>query len=331
MRRVRIGRIPLTAIVGMLALLISACGSSGNAASSSSPGSSAPEKSHIVVGVLPIADVAGFYIALHRGFFKQQGLTVTPEVLSATPQATAKLLNGTMDFSVLNYVSTYEIEEGGVKFRIVADSSQSAIDYFDIMLPKGSNITSPAQLKGKTVAVPAPKAIGTLGVDSVLKPYGMQGSDVKFAYIPFPNMLAALKTHQVDAAVEVEPFITQMEAVIGAHSLVDMMTGPMANLPIGGFGTVDSYVKRYPKTVAAFQRAFAEGQQIAASDRKAVEQILPTYTRITPQVAAVMSLPTYPTSLSAVRLQRVADLMLQFHLIQKSLNVAPMIVPPPSG
>jgi NitT/TauT family transport system substrate-binding protein len=317
----------LLAAVGLLLLLpISACSSSG---ASSTPSGSGPEKTHITVGVLPIPDAAPLFIAIHRGFFKQQGLTVTPEIITNTPSSTPKLLAGTMDFSALNYVSTFEIEETGVKFAIVADDSQSAPDYFDIMVPKGSPITSPVDLKGKTLAVPAPNAIGTLGVDSVLKPYGIVQSQVKFAYIPFPNMLAALKTKQIDAAVEVEPFITQMESMIGAHALADIMSGATANFPIGGWGTVQQYVKKYPRTVAAFQRAIEKGQQVAASSRKAVEQILPTYSKIPPQVASVMSMPVFPTALSAIRLQRAADLMLQYRLIHQHLDVATMVLPAP--
>jgi NitT/TauT family transport system substrate-binding protein len=318
----------LLAAIGLLVLPISACASSG---ASNIPSGSGPEKAHITVATLPIPDAAPLFIAMHRGFFKQQGLTVTPEIITNTPAATPKLLAGTLDFSLLNYVSTFEIEQTGVKFAIVADDSQSAPDYFDIMVPKGSPITSPAQLKGKTLAVPAPKAIGTLGVDSVLKPYGITQSQVKFAYIPFPNMLAALKTGQIDAAVEVDPFVTQMESMLGAHALADIMTGATANFPVGGWGTVEQYAKKYPKTVAAFQRAIIHGEQVAASSRKAVEQILPTYTKITPQVASVISLPVFPTALSTIRLQRAADLMLQFGLIHQHLDVSPMVLPPPKS
>ncbi len=315
-------------LLATLALLVSACASSG--AASTSPGSG-PEKTHIVVGTLPIPDAAPLFIAIKRGFFRQQGLTVTPEIITNTPASTPKLISGTMDFSALNYVSTFEIEETGVKFAFVAASSQSSPGYFDIMVPKGSKITSPAQLKGKTLAVPAPNAIGTLGVDSVLRPYGITQSQVKFAYIPFPDMLAALKTGQVDAAVEVEPFVTQMKSVIGAHAVADIMSGATASFPIGAWGTVQQYVKKYPRTVAAFQRAIERGQQVAAASRKAVEQILPAYTKITPQVASVMTLPVYPTALGAAPLQRVADLMLQFHLLHGHLDVAPMIVPAPKA
>jgi NitT/TauT family transport system substrate-binding protein len=307
-------------------LPISACASSG---ASNTPSGSGPEKTHIVVATLPIPDAAALFIAIKRGFFKQEGLTVTPKIIQATPQSTAPLLAGTVDFSVLNYVSTFEIEESGVKFRIVADDSAGAPDAFTLLVPKGSAIKSPADLKGKKIGVPAPNAIGTLGLDAVMKPYGVIQSQVHLIAVPFPNMLAALKTGQIDAAAAVEPFITEMESLIGAHVLADLMSGPMANFPIAGWGTVQSYVQKYPKTVAAFQRAIAKGQQIAATNRKAVEQILPTYTKITSKLASVISMDSFPTTLSAVRLQRVADVMLQFQFIHKPLDVAPMLYPAP--
>ncbi|MGE5288796.1 MAG: ABC transporter substrate-binding protein [Micromonosporaceae bacterium] len=324
----RRARLLFPAAVGVLALLAGACSSSG--ASNTSSGSG-PEKTHIVVDTLPVVDAAPLFIAIKRGFFKQEGLTVTPKIIQASPLATGPLNAGTVDFSLLNYVSTFEIEESGVKFAIVADAAQGNPDYFAIMVPNDSPITSPAQLKGKKIAVPAPKAIGTLGADVVLKPYGVAENQVNLVPVPFPAMMAAFKAHRVDAATVVDPFITQMEQVIGAHVLADMMTGPMANFPIVGWGTVQSYVKKYPRTVAAFQRAMAKGQQIAATDRKAVEQIVPTYTQIPPKVATVMTMGSFPTTLSATRLQRVADLMFQFGLLQRKLDVTPILVAPPKS
>ena len=326
MRRVRL---LFPAAVGVLALLVSACASSG---ASNTPSGSGPEKTHITVATLPIPDAAPLFIAIHRGFFKKQGLTVTPEIITNTPASAAKLAGGELDFSAFNYVSTFEQEENGpIKFRLVADSSESSPDYFDIMVAKNSGITSPAQLKGKTLGVPALNAIGTLGVLAVLKPYGITQNQLNFAVVPFPAEPAALAQRKIDAAVEVEPFVTQMEATMGARPLADIMSGATANFPLAGWGTTDTFVKKYPKTVAAFQRAMAQAQQIAATDRKAVEQILPTFTQIPPRVASVMTLCQFPTTISAIRLQRAADLMLQFGLIHRRLDVAPMIVPAPKS
>ncbi len=61
------------------------------------------------------------------------------------------------------------------------------------------------------------------------------------------------------------------------------------------------------------------------------DQMVPAYTKINAQIASIIALPSYPTALNSVRLQRVADLMLQFGLLRKGVNVAPMILAPPNS
>ena len=49
--------------------------------------------------------------------------------------------------------------------------------------------------------------------------------------------------------------------------------------------------------------------------------------QIVPLVAAVMAINIYPTAIDRVRIQRVADVMYQFHLLSKPFDVGPMIGP----
>jgi hypothetical protein len=49
--------------------------------------------------------------------------------------------------------------------------------------------------------------------------------------------------------------------------------------------------------------------------------------QVPPVVAAVMALNIYPTAIDKVRIQRVADVMLQFGLLHSRFNVTPMIGP----
>lgn len=316
--------------VPLLAAALLAAGCGGSETGSTGDGGR-PEKTHIVVGALPVPDSAPLYIAIKRGFFKQQGLTVTPETIQLSPQATPKLLAGTMDFSLMNYVSTLQIQAlGSVRFRITNDSAQSAPGTFALVVPKDSPITSPAGIKGTKIGVPGPKAVMNVGIYAVAATYGIRPAQMTFVTVPFPNMQAALKTGQIDAAGVVEPFITAITASGQGRVLTDIMTGRMKSFPIAGWGTLQQYAQRYPNTVAAFQRAMARAQRIAAGDRTAVEQVVPGYTEIKGPALAHMHLVTFPTgTLSAARLQRVADALRRFGLIHKRLDVGPMILPMP--
>jgi NitT/TauT family transport system substrate-binding protein len=311
--------IAMAAMLGVSAL--TACGGD----SKSPTGGSGLEKTHLTVGTLPVADAAPLFIANQRGYFKQEGLTVKPTLIAASSQSTAPLLAGTMDLSLLNYVATFAIQENGsAKFKLVSDAYQAAPNAFEIVVPGDSKLHTIEDLKGKKIACPSLHAIGTLAVSASLQSHGITPDQVTFVAVPFPNMATAVKTHAVDAAWVTEPFLTQMQKS-GTRKLTDTMTGPMANFPIVGWGTVEQTAKKYPNTIAAFQRALARGQQAAANDRKVVQDILPTYTQIDGSTANLIALGDYPTTLNPTRLQRVADVMRQFGYLHSTLDVQAMI------
>jgi len=331
----RVRRIALSAVVALIGILAAACGSSGStgAAKPSASASDKPEKSHVTVALLPVPDAAPLFIAIQKGYFKQEGLTVTPEIVQASAQVTPDLVSGKVDFASLNYVSTFEIEQNsGINFRIIAPGTQASPNVFALLVPKNSKITSPAQLKGKSIAAPtASGAIGNLLVDATLKNYGVSPQQVKFVAIPFPDMLTALARGQVDAAAATEPFVTAIKAASAGRPIADLTGGSMNGFAVSGWGVTGQYASKYPKTVAAFQKAMAKAQQVAASDRALVEQTLPTFTSIKPKIAGVIALSTYPTTLSAAPLQHVADVMFQLGFLHKRFDVSPMIIASPAS
>jgi NitT/TauT family transport system substrate-binding protein len=98
-------------------------------------------------------------------------------------------------------------------------------------------------------------------------------------------------------------------------------------MPTAGWATTGDFVKQNPKTVAAFQRAMQKGVDLALSDRGLVEPLLVQYSKVDQDTAHLATLLTFQAKLDATRIQRVSDLMLEFKLIPKTIDVAKMIVP----
>jgi NitT/TauT family transport system substrate-binding protein len=277
------------------------------------------------IGVLPIIDDAPVFIALQHGLFAKQGLDVTPVVLASGEVTTQDLLAGKIQFAFSNYVSTILAATQGAKLRVVADGAQTIADDNAIMIPKNSVIRNVADLRGKTIAVNAAENVGTMMVQSTLLAYGVPANSVKLKVIPFPQMISALQRHVVDAAWMAEPFITESGEQIGAEELASTVTGQMASFPIAGYETLQRYAQQNPATIAAFQRAIAQAQLLAAN-RSVVERALPTYiSGMTPEILAAVHLDLYPASLSPVRLQQVADTMLSAGLITRPFDTAQLL------
>jgi NitT/TauT family transport system substrate-binding protein len=293
------------------------------------------EQPNLNVAVVPAADSAGFFVALHQGLFAARGLHVTfiPAVSSQTV-INAQALNESrdrIDISCGNYVSYIQAQEnyGQGKRPSSASSDMVAanLDIFaegSVMDPgaqglyvmPGSPIRTLAGLEGKIIGVNAPGNILYLLAASVLADHGLKVSGAHFAYYPLPKMAAMLKAGKIAAAVLPEPFASQAELSMGVTLLADLDQGATAAFPVQGCAVTRQWAALHPATLAAFRAAFEQGQGIADTNRSAVEQAmeaLPPPLGLTKVQAAVMALDAYPVgAVDVIRLQRVADVMRQF-------------------
>lgn len=313
----------------LAAVAIAGCGGSGSG-SAHSGSSGGLEKTQLRVGALAVADDAPLYLAIKDGYFKQVGLTVTPVPVAQSTQAIPDMLRGTVDIiGGANYVSYFQAESKGVlSFKILADATHCQPKTYEVMTLPGSGIKNPAGLAGKTVAVNLTNNVQTLTLDAVLKNDGVNPSSVHYVEVPFPNMVAALKAHRVDAISAIEPYITGSEQQDGAVPVVSQCAGPTADFPLSGYFATASWAQQNPNTAKAFQKALDKAQALADSNPAVVRQILPTFTKVTPKTANALKLNTYPATVSTSALQRVASLMLSGGLLSKPLSVSSMVVSP---
>jgi NitT/TauT family transport system substrate-binding protein len=315
--------------VGLLGLSLAtvlsaaACGSSGAPAGA---GGTSLEKTSLTVAALPIVDDAPLFLAIRKGYFRQQGLTVIPKIIAQSTLALPDLLHGSVDIvGGGNYVSYFGGQaKGTFDLRVLVAGAACRPGSFGVVAMPSSHITSPAGLAGKTIAVNLTSNIQTLMTNVQLRAAGVSPSSVKYVAIPFPDMGAALTAGRVTAISAVEPFLSGAETA-GARQVVSDCAGATANLPLSGYFATAAWTQKYPRTAAAFQRAMAKAQSWANSDPAAVRQILPTYTKITSAAAQAIHLETYPASTDPAQLQRVAILMRSGGLLAKPFSVQSMI------
>jgi NitT/TauT family transport system substrate-binding protein len=349
-------------------LMLAAGCSSGQPAA----GVAGVEKPDLTVAVVPAVDSAGFFVALYRGLFREQGLNVrfVPAVSSET--VIADQVKGEYDITGGNYVSYIQAQQshradldifaegsvlqpgamgiytmpdsavktlGDLKGRTVAINAPRNIMYLlaasvlaehgispagvRFVVAKNGFPAMPAELKGRTVAINAPRNIMYLLAASVLAEHGVLPADVRFVVAKngFPAMPGGLKAGTFDAAAFAEPFGSVAAQTDGAVPLADLDQGATTGFPVEGYVVTKQWARRYPRTLAAFYQALEQGQEVADTDRAAVEaafEALPAPLGLPRTTTAVMSLESYPFgpgpagSVDTVRLQRVVDVMRQF-------------------
>jgi len=308
MRQSRAGRLALMVVTALSLLTLTvACGNSG---SSSSGGSGATATTSIVVGALPVIDTAGLQVALKEGFFTQAGLNVTVKSVAQSTAAIPDLLHGSIDvIGGGNYVSFLEADAHGTfPVEILAPAIDCTADTYGVVAMPSSGITTPADLAGKTIAVNLTQNIQTLTTNSVLAADGVNASSLHYVQIPFPDMVAALQANRVDAISAVEPFLSAALAA-GGKLVTSTCGGAMAGFPLSGYVTTRSWAQQHAAAARAFQQAVEKGNAYADAHPSMVRALLPSYTSITATAAASMPLGSYPDTLTAAPMQRVATLM----------------------
>jgi len=321
----------LAPVIAMAAL---AAGCAGPAAGGSAPGGL--EKTTLNVAVVPAVDSAGFFVALHEGLFRKEGLTInyTPAVSSDT--VIDQQVAGKYDITGGNYVSYVQhYVQDRQPLEIIAEGSVMRQGTQAIYTMPGSKIKTLAQLKGRLLGINAPGNINYLLAASVLAENGISVRSVRFPArpIPFPEMAAELAAGKIDAAAMPEPFATAAEQEYGAVVLADLNQGATQSFPIQGYAATRSWARQHPNTLRAFLAALDQGQEIADTSRAAVEQAMealngPADGQVPPIVAAVMAVNAYPIGIDRARLQRIPDVMFQFGLLRARFDIGQMIAPP---
>jgi NitT/TauT family transport system substrate-binding protein len=289
------------------------------------PVSDGLEKPDLHVGVLAVVDVAAVQRAQSAGYFAAEGLHVDLEPIQGGAVAVPELVSGELDLSWVGWPSAIRAQAQGLSdFRLLPEGYSTAAGSFQILTLPDSPITGPHDLAGRTIATNTIKSITDLMARSAMQSAGVDASTVKFLELPFPDMLAALQNHEIDGAILPEPFITLAKDQLKAVSVLDVTSGPTADLSIAGIASTAKWAQQNPNTLAAFERALSKAQAEMA-DRAVVEKVLPSYTSIKPDAVSRLSLGSWPTRVQPSELQRVSDLMQQFGVLNQYFDVGPML------
>jgi NitT/TauT family transport system substrate-binding protein len=212
-----------------LAWLLTACGGGASAPPASAPtvgAAPAPAPTQpanplteVRIGITGNTADAALFIAQDRGYFKEQGLTLNITRVQSANDVVAPLGAGQLDVGGgAISAGLFNAIARGVELKIVADKGQhsgSPVNGFTsavvLVVPKAdiSNYKTLSDLKGKTVALASVGSGNEIMLDRGLQSVGLSEKDINLKTLAFPDMLSALSTHGVDAAVEIEPFVAQ--------------------------------------------------------------------------------------------------------------------------
>jgi NitT/TauT family transport system substrate-binding protein len=307
-------------LVAVLVAVAAGCGGDDDEGGGGGPAT-------LKVGVLPIADVAPLYLGDEKGFFKEEQLTIDPQVMQGGAEVTAAVVSGDVDLGFSATLPLLVAKSKGVPVEIVSQGNQAAAteeQAWDGLMVRDETIREPKDLEGKTVAVNALKSMPELCARAVLDEQGVDVSQIDFVEVPFPEMTAALEAGRVDATTAVEPFVSQAKAA-GARSLGSYLTGLEPKLTVGTYFGTTQYISENEDVVTRFARAMNKSLAYAQEHPEEARDAVVGFTEIPSDVARAMKLSFWSTDLNRPSIELIADEAERFEFVEEKPSVDELI------
>jgi NitT/TauT family transport system substrate-binding protein len=291
-------------------------------------GGGGAEPATLNVGVIPIADVAPLYLGIDKGFFKEEQLTIKPQLAEGGAAITPAVVSGDFQIGFSNTISLLIAASEDLPVQIISQgvlggkSEEEA--WADLLVLKDGPIKEPKDLEGKTIAVNTLKNICEVTIKASLEQENVAVDTLEFTEVPFPDMNAALEAGRVDAACVVEPFVSQGKAG-KARGIAPFYVRTAPDLTVATYFTSTQYAEENADVVDRFVQAMNKSLTYADSHPDEVRKVLLDYTEIPPEAAEAIKLPVWRPDLNEPTIEKLSELSVKYGLIEEQPDLEELI------
>ena len=221
-------------------------------------------------------------------------------------------------------------DEGGADIQVIAgaDEYTKTDTNGGLMVRNGETIASLADFRGKRVAVPGLNSTFHIAMMTYFRLNGVDPHAIDYLEVPINQMNDALRNGQVDAAMPVEPFASQ---ILGAKSGTQFMPLPP---PFPNAATVYSfwsmrkpYIAAHPDVVKGFRAALDEALAWMKQNPEAARRTQITYLKTPEQIAMNGKLAPWSTHISGAELQFWIDACKALGLTKGTVSLSDILAP----
>jgi ABC-type nitrate/sulfonate/bicarbonate transport system substrate-binding protein len=288
-------RLGTAALALALSLALAACGSGDSSGGSGSGGGTRTIK--IAVGATTAASIP-LWVGIDQGIFKKHNFSVSLVTLSGT-KAPPALASGSVQISDSGISDLAGAIVAGAPITIVGTTYP--FQFFRMYGQKG--ITSPADLKGKTIAASSAGSASDTAIEVAMGPSGLKrNTDYKVTYIGDNGARRAALQQGVVQAVVVSPPTAELVAKDGFPVVADLIKEKQ---PYGysSFGVQKSWATKNKAELVDFLTAYAEAVNYSKQHKDAAFAAEKKYLNLTDQTiiqdvydVSVAQMPAYPTT-----------------------------------
>jgi NitT/TauT family transport system substrate-binding protein len=241
------------------------------------PAASAQQLTKINLAYAVAADFLPVFVAKDSGIFEKHGLDVNLSVMGNPALAPAALTAGSLDISLMTPPNLLLANQGGLDMVAIAGvvRVQKTNPRSNLVTRTGTNITSPADLKGKKIGVPGINSSLDLVFKTWLKEHNVPLDQVTSVETPFGQMPDLLKSGQVDGVISMEPLLTRIVASGSGVRTFDVQSEVNPDFLGGFWGTTRDWATKHRPLVQEYRASLHDAMDFIAAhpdEAKAIEK-----------------------------------------------------------
>lgn len=293
---------------------------------------SKPAPATLRAAVQPIANFTPMIVARDKGYFADEGLTVTWSNVPQGAIAVEAVFGGSAEIGASSMFEPMVARGNGLDMVFVAASTTirpTAPDNSGLVVRTEDTIKGAKDLVGKKVSAGLLNSVNHAHIQEWLAKNGVDPKSVQFLELPFPQMPDALTQGRLDAVWAVEPFLTFIvqsgKGRVIAYPYQDNVPG----MDISHYFAKESWVKANPELARRFRRAIDKASQFMIDAPKAERDgWIVKWSGLKPEVAAAVNLPVFTTKFNAASLKANLDIAVKQKLVKQGFDVDAMIWKP---
>lgn len=220
----------------------------------------------VKVGVFPVSSSLPYFVALERGFFKEQNIEPeTVRLIGGPPNVAAMITNQIDAAAVLVTIEgmNANIKKPGVAMYISINSQNQKYQMEQFVARKGLEVKSLADLKGKKI-LSAPGPANVTMARAALAAAGLKEGDYTLDQLDMGQHVNAMTAGTFDAGYTLEPNASTMRKLgvaqtIEAGVIARYILGDEnANAFVAGGALTSDFIKNRPDVAKRFTAAWGK-------------------------------------------------------------------------
>ncbi|MFV0319203.1 MAG: ABC transporter substrate-binding protein [Microbacterium sp.] len=319
----RRGVATVVAVTATAALIFSGCAS----ASPDAPATLDPEN---LTELNVIRSSGGQFepliLGMEQGFFEEEGLKLNVKAGTGNPASLApQLVSGQIQFAQLDIASPISAVAEGVPISllsVIQNDDPSLPSSAGVLVPPGSDITSVADLEGKTIATNQLAGLPVISTNIALGKAGVPLDSVTWVQLTPDALADAALGGQADAiltfaaffAGAVEQGFTFLEDTAASQTL------PRITQVV--WSASDQYIAENPEIVEAFVRANAKAEKYANENPDLVRAVDKEFTKLPESYIDTRAIQPFSGPFHVDIIQQAVDAMVEQGYVSQPIDVA---------